>query len=61
MTPGQLDEGTVQAVYEFQSYVIQMDLNPEITLIDPANPVVDAETVSMLMDTANPIPRPAGD
>ena len=59
VTPGQLDEGTVQAVYEFQSYVIQMDLNPEITLIDPANPVVDAETVSMLMDTANPIPRPA--
>ena len=61
VTPGQLDEATVQAVYEFQSYVIEMGFNPEITLIDPTDPVVDAETVSMLLDTANPIPRPSGD
>lgn len=55
---GVLDAATVQAVYDFQSYVIANDLNPEIGLVNTADPVIDAETLTMLFDTANPIARP---
>lgn len=56
---GVLDAITVQAVYDFQSYVIANQLNPEIGLVNTANPVIDEETLTMLFDTENPVPRPA--
>lgn len=56
---GVLDVTTVQAVYDFQSYVIANQLNPEIGLVNTANPVIDEQTLTMLFDTANPIGRPA--
>ena len=56
---GVLDAITVQAVYDFQSYVIANGLNPEIGLVDTANPVIDEETLTMLFDTVNPVARPA--
>lgn len=55
---GVLDAITVQAVYDFQSYVIANQLNPEIGLVNTASPVIDEETLTMLFDTANPITRP---
>lgn len=56
---GVLDAVTVQAVYDFQSYVIANQLNPELGLVNTANPVIDEQTLTMLFDTANPITRPA--
>jgi peptidoglycan hydrolase-like protein with peptidoglycan-binding domain len=57
-TPGTLDAATVQAVYDYQYYVGTEGINPEISLIDAANPVVDAVTISMLSDTENPVYKP---
>lgn len=56
--PGTLDSATVQAVYDYQYYVGSEGINPEISLIDFSNPVVDAVTISMLSDTSNPIYKP---
>ena len=55
---GVFDVSTVQAVYDFQTYVIEQGLNPEMALIDPEEPVVDAVTISMLADEEFPIERP---
>lgn len=55
---GTLDEATVAAVYAYQEYIITNGYNPELSLIDPLNPVVDEITMTMLADTLNPIQRP---
>lgn len=58
---GVLDEATVQAIYDFQEYVIEQGLNPEMVLIDPEEPEVDPVTISMLADKENPVYNPMGD
>lgn len=56
--PGTLDAPTVQAVYDMQMYIIENELNPEIMLIDPADPVVDEITIAMIADTKHPVKKP---
>ena len=56
---GKLDAITIQAIYDFQNYVITEELIPEMTLIDVNDPVVDELTITALFDTKNPIKRPA--
>lgn len=60
---GILDAQTLQAVYDFQTYVLINGYNLEITPVDLAspNPIVDYETLMMLFDEFNPITKPTFD
>ena len=63
-TQGMLDEVTVQAVMDFQNYCISVLAQPLIPMdqanVDhPDNPIVDADTLKLLMDVQNDIIKPA--
>ncbi len=63
-TQGMLDEVTVQAVTDFQNYCISVLAQPLIPMdqanVDhPDNPIVDADTLKLLMDVQNDIIKPA--
>ena len=63
-TQGMLDEVTVQAVTDFQNYCISALAQPLIPMdqanVDhPDNPIVDADTLKLLMDVQNNIIKPA--
>ena len=58
---GVFDDYTMEAVYDYQYYIIVNDLNPELELIDFEDPRVDSVTLSMLADTQNPILNPDAD
>ena len=56
---GTLDEITIQAILDFQTYIIEEELNPEIVLIDVTKPIViDEVTITMLFDPEFPIQKP---
>ena len=61
-TPGLLDEATANAISSFQSYCNET-FAMELTLIDTMDPVLDAETLTVLKDAdqsyANPNPNPS--
>ncbi|MGI6238579.1 MAG: peptidoglycan-binding protein, partial [Christensenellales bacterium] len=59
-TPGTLDAPTLQAVYDFQSYVLAEGINPEISLIDTSaeNPTIDGATLMTLADKEYPVHKP---
>ena len=45
--PGLLDEATVFAISEFQSYC-NATLDLDLPMIDPLNPIIDADTLDAL-------------
>ena len=47
-TPGALDSATVYAISSFQSYCLEA-FGLDLTAIDPADPVIDADTLSALI------------
>ncbi len=48
--PGVLDELTVNAVIDFQAYLYS-DFGIELVPIDPEMPVIDVDTLDLLMNT----------
>ena len=50
-TVGTLDDATVQAVIDFQSYCAE-NFDSVLTPIDPMNPVIDTQTLALLMTIA---------
>ncbi|MDO4865618.1 MAG: hypothetical protein Q4C10_03605, partial [Clostridia bacterium] len=47
-TAGVLDDATIQAVIAFQDYCAN-NYGSALTPIDPANPVIDTQTLALLM------------